>query len=132
MTEYFRLLAGFTSLSSKRCRSHFCWMGPEGIREFKSIASPKASKFTLSSSQRSEADRQRHQTKTSRDQHGDHDRHRPMPQVTCGRGRSQSVHRAPGSMVEMQAQCDHRDYVEESYPPESEAADHVAVDIPGD
>src|SRR5262245_5793380 len=40
MTEYLRLLAGFTSLSSNLCRSHFCWMGPEGMREFRSITTP--------------------------------------------------------------------------------------------
>src|SRR5512144_3194168 len=40
MTEYLRLLAGLTSFISKRCRSHFFSMGPEGMFARSSMVPP--------------------------------------------------------------------------------------------
>src|SRR3954470_21730951 len=59
ITLYLRLLAGFTSLSSNRCRSHRDSMGPDGLFDFNSIDTCSEAETTPLPHQ-SEQDGQRH------------------------------------------------------------------------
>src|SRR5271169_4094094 len=67
MTLYFRLLAGFTSFISNLARSHFCSMGPAGMR---------ASSFIVKSSSLHDTHHHGngHRTKSYSNQDGKHGR----------------------------------------------------------
>src|SRR5690606_39915416 len=98
MMSYFRLLAGFTSLSSKRCFVHFSSIGPLGIFAFSSIALP------YQAGQNCDRERDVREHDHQREDCGD----RTSDVVVLLVVRAQRLQHAPEAVVETHAERDHR------------------------
>src|SRR6478672_1868941 len=120
ITVYFRLFAGFTSFISNLCLLHFSTSGPEGVFDRRSIAS-------LPDDAGDDAER------NEREAEPDDERHTEREVSAKGVYRrlrvAERTHRAPGAVVQVQAQKYHRDHVERRDPPDVEARHDVAVDV---
>src|SRR5690606_19534229 len=119
MMSYFRLLAGFTSLSSKRCFVHFSSIGPLGIFAFSSIALP------YQAGQNCDRERDDREHDHQREDCGD----RTSDVVVLLVVRAQRLQHAPEAVVQMQAERDHRRNVGERHRNALEADDEVVVDV---
>src|SRR5579883_51574 len=122
ITVYFRLFAGLTNRMSNLCRSHLSSSGPGGTRDCK-VSTGRSPEPADEDGQRDEGEAHRHGDR-------DHDREWSVEGVGSRSGETQRADRAPGAVVQVEPQGDHRRDVEQGDGPDAEPGDQVGVNIP--
>src|SRR5687767_8452715 len=122
MTSYFRLLAGFTSFISKRCRVHFWAIGPSGIL---------ASSFTRSPlGDEAGEDEHRGDHEAREDGERGPEREGSPHRVVARVVESHRLGGAPQPVVQVQAERRLGDQIEPQHERALEADDEVVVRAP--
>src|SRR5689334_12786500 len=98
ITVYFRLFAGFTSFISNLCLLHFSTSGPEGVFDRRSIA-------PLPDDPGDNAERNEREAEPNDERHAQ--REMPPERIHRRLRVADRTHRAPGAVIQVQAQKYH-------------------------
>src|SRR5690348_3031729 len=131
-TVNFRLFAGFTSFISNWCFSHFRSIGPEGTFASRTISRPPGARRPTSTAggaivvaiaplalltDDSGQDGDRDDAAADGDQHRRDEREAPEKPIVLAAIDADRLEHAPDAVIEMEAERDHREDVEEGHVP---------------